>query len=152
MLNAPIRGSMTQSRLVHTIAVAAMTALAHAGGAAAQQGTPASGKIGYVNTERVMREARASQQMAQALQAEFKKRGDEITGTGPDVERRRAALLEDFNARREESIKQFIARANAVIRRIGQQENFDAVFIEANYADKHIDITDRVIKALDAER
>ena len=142
---------MTPYRLVHAFAAAAIAAaLAHPGGAAAQQGTPASGKIGYVNTERVLREARAPNQSAQALQAEFKKREREITGA--DAERRKAILVEDINLRREEAIKLFIDKANGVIRRIGQQENFDAVFIEANYADKRIDITDRVIKALDSEK
>jgi len=143
---------MKHSRLVHAIAAAALAAtLAHANGAAAQ-GTP-SGKIGYVNTDRVIREARASQQAAQALQAEYKKREREIAGGPPaEADRRRGALTEDINLRREEAIKLFIDRANGVIRRIGQQENFDAVFIDANYADKRVDITDRVIKALDAER
>ena len=142
---------MTLSSLVHKIAAAALAAaIAFAGGAAAQQGTAASGKIGYVNTERVLREARAAQQMAQALEAEYKKREREITGSG--AERRRAALVEDINARRDEAIKGFVEKANAIIKRIAQQENYDAVFAEVNYADKRVDITDRVIKALDAER
>jgi outer membrane protein len=144
---------MTQSRLVPTIAAAAIAAvLAHAGGAAAQQAVSQMVKVGYVNTERVLREARASQQLAQTLQAEFKKREREITGTPADVERRKAVLVEEINQRREDAIKQFVERANGVIRRIGQQENFDAVFIEAAFADKRIDITDRVIKALDSEK
>jgi outer membrane protein len=145
---------MTQSRLVHILAAVALAAaLAQAGAAAAQQGTAASGKVGYVNTERVMREARLPVQLKQNLEAEFQKRDREISAGKPeDVERRRRSLAEEMVQRRDDAQKQLIEKANGVIRRIALQENFDAVFVEAAYADKRIDITDRVIKALDAER
>ena len=110
-------------------------------------------KVGYVNGERVMREAREAQQAAKALEAEFRKRQQEIAG-GPkdDVEKNMRALSEDMNAKREEAQKQFGAKAGAVIRRIGQQEDFDAVFLEAAYAAAGVDLTDKVIRALDAGR
>jgi outer membrane protein len=146
------------SRLVSTIAAAAAVLMVGmfgtAGMAAAQQPAAAqSMKIGYVNTERVLREARASKLSAENIEAEFKKREREIAaGPARDVERRKAALMEDFNQRRDDAVKQFIEKGNAAIRRVGERENYDAVFIEAAYADKRIDITDKVIKALDSER
>jgi outer membrane protein len=143
------------SRRVSTLAAAAAVLMAGTfGTAAAQQPAAAVAvKIGYVNTERVLREARASKQSAENIEAEYKKREREIAaGPARDVERRKAALLEDFNLRRDDAVKQFIEKANAAIRRVGERENFDAVFIEAAYAGKRIDITDQVIKALDSER
>jgi outer membrane protein len=49
-------------------------------------------------------------------------------------------------------VKQFIDKSNEVIRRVAEAENLDAVFFEAAYASTRIDITDKVIKALDAGR
>ena len=119
--------------------------------AAAQ--APAANKIGYVNTERVMRESRAAQQMQKGLEAEFQKRDKEIaSGPATDIERRRSALIEDMNLRRENAVKQFIDKANGVIRRIADAEKFDIVFLDAAYANARIDITEKVVKALDAAR
>jgi outer membrane protein len=133
--------------------MATAVALAAGEATAQQPAAPASHKIGFVSTERVMREARVSQQAQKELEAEFKKRDQEIAG-GPqgDIERRRNALLEDMSQRREEALKQIVDKANAMIRRIAEEENFDAVFLEAAYAAPRIDLTAKVIKALDAAR
>ena len=40
--------------------------------------------------------------------------------------------------------------ANRVIRQIAEQEKFDIIFQDAVFASPRIDITDRVIKALDS--
>jgi outer membrane protein len=139
-----------------SIAVAALLAAAPA---AAQQAAPApaaaaaGSKVGFVDTERVMRMAREPKRLLKLLEDEFAKREREIAaGPARDQERRRAAMLEDMNLRREEANKQLADKANGVIRRIAEQENFDAVFIEAAYASPRIDLTDKVIKALDAAR
>ena len=119
--------------------------------AAAQE--PAAYKIGFVSTERVMRESQASQKARRELEAEFNKRGKEIAGAPlAERERRGAALGEDMALRRDEALKQFIDRTNAIVRRIAEAEKFDAVFFEAAFASSRIDLTDRVIKAVDAER
>jgi Skp family chaperone for outer membrane proteins len=137
------RKRMTHAGMV-SIAVAALLAAAPA---AAQQAAPApaaaataaaGSKVGFVDTERVMRMAREPKRLLKLLEEEFAKREREIAaGPARDQERRRAAMLEDMNG---------------VIRRIAEQENFDAVFIEAAYASPRIDLTDKVIKALDAAR
>ena len=135
---------LTGAVLASAIALAAGTAAAQA---------PAASKIGYVNTERVMRESRAAQQMQKGLEAEFQKRDKEIAaGPAADMERRRGALIEDMNLRRENAVKQFIDKANGVIRRIAEAEKFDIVFLDAAYANARIDITEKVVKALDAGR
>lgn len=124
-----------------------------AAGAAAQQPAAPSYKFGFVDTQRVMREARAPQQAKMSLDAEFEKRDREIAAGPPgDIDRRRNALLEDMGQRRDEALKQIVDNANAIIRRIAEEEKFDAVFVEAAYANPAIDITAKVIKALDAAR
>jgi len=148
---------MTNSRLVSLFSVFATSAIAamvtFAGGALAQQAERQIVKVGYVNTERVMREARIPKQAKLGLEAEFQKREREIVASkASDMDRRRALLVEEMAARRDETVKQIIDKANQIIKRIAERENFDAVFIEAAYADKRIDITEQVIKALDAER
>jgi outer membrane protein len=152
---------MTTSSIVSIAAAALLAALALPAAAqapaapapAAAAATPTYAKIGFVSTERVMRESRASQQAQKALEAEFVKREKAITGGSPrEIERRKAELAEDISIKRDEALKQLVERANAAIRRIAEAEKFDAVFAEAAYVDKRVDITDKVIKALDAGR
>jgi outer membrane protein len=141
---------MKQSRFGSMIAAAAMAAAA--GTAAAQQpAAPASYKVVFVITERVMAESRASLQAQKSLEAEFAKRDKEITAGPPgDIERRRSALAEDMSQKRDEALKQIVEKANAMIARVAEEEKLDAVFLEAAYVSPRIDITDKVIKALDA--
>jgi len=128
--------------------------LAAAAPAAAQQAAGAPGyKVGYVSTDRVMRNARASQQLQKGLEAEFAKREKEIAGgPPPDVARRRQALAEEMTQRRDEQLKQIVDRANAIIRRIAEAEKFDIVLFEAAWVGPKADLTDRVTKELDAGR
>ena len=141
------------TRVAAVLAVFAVLMAAVAQTASAQQAAPTTVKIGFVNTERVMREARAPQQTQKNLEAEFQKRDREIAAGPPaDMERRRVALGEEFNQRRDEALKQIIDKANAMIRRVAEQEKIDVVFVEAAYANARIDITEQVIKALDSER
>jgi outer membrane protein len=134
-------------------ALLAIALLAPALPAAAQQPAPNEYKIGFVSTERVMRGSRASLAATKELQAEFARRSKEISGApAGERERRGAALNEDMILRRDLALKQFIDKTNAIVRRIAQEEKFDIVFYEASYASKRIDLTDRVIKAIDAER
>jgi len=110
-------------------------------------------KIGFVDTARVMRDSRTSQQMQKSLSAEFEKRQRSIEG-GPksEIAWRKGALNDDMNQRRDEAMKQLVDRTNGVIRRIAEAEMYDAVFFEAAFATPRIDLTARVIKALDAEK
>jgi outer membrane protein len=54
--------------------------------------------------------------------------------------------------KRDDLLKQIVAKANAMIKRVAEEEKLDAVFLEAAYVSPRIDITAKVIKALDAER
>jgi Skp family chaperone for outer membrane proteins len=99
-----------------------------------------------------MRDSRVAQRMQQTLTAEFEKRMRGIeSGPKADIARRKGALNEDMNLMRGDAIKEIVDRANGVIRRIAEAETFDAVFFEAAFVTPRIDLTERVIKELDAE-
>ena len=68
-----------------------------------------------------------------------------------DFQRKQREFREDLNQRRNEELAQVVEQANRIIRQIAEQEKFDLIFQEAVYANPRIDITDKVIKALDEQ-
>ena len=143
---------MKISGLLSVIAAALVATAAVAQPATKPPAEPPSGKIGYVNSERVMHEARMTRLAKQALEDKYRKLTAEAQA-GPQelVERRILALDEDFRRENEDALRQYVDRTNRIIRRIALAENLDIVFLEAAYFSPHIDYTDRVIKELDAE-
>ena len=69
-----------------------------------------------------------------------------------DFQRKQREYQEDVNVRRNEELSQVIDQANRIIRQIAEQDKFDVILQEAAYANPRIDITDKVIKALDAAK
>ena len=68
-----------------------------------------------------------------------------------EFQRKQREYREDVNQRRNEELSQVIEQANRIIRQIAESEKYDIIFQEAAYANPRIDITDKVIKALDAK-
>ena len=68
-----------------------------------------------------------------------------------DFQRRQREFREDLNQRRNEELAKVVEQANRVIRQIAEQEKYDIIFQDAVYANPRIDITDRVIKALEGK-
>jgi outer membrane protein len=75
----------------------------------------------------------------------------EFSEMNRDFQRRQREFREDLNQRRNEELAQVVEQANRVIRQIAEQEKFDIIFQDAVYANPRIDITERVIKALDGK-
>jgi outer membrane protein len=69
-----------------------------------------------------------------------------------DFQRKRREFQEDLNARKNEELQQVIERANRVVRQVAEAEKFDLVLQEAVYVNPRLDITDKVIKALNATK
>ena len=67
-----------------------------------------------------------------------------------EFQRKQREFREDLNQRRNEELAQVVEQANRVIRQIAEQEKFDIIFQDAVFASPRIDITDKVIKALDS--
>ncbi|HJV72415.1 OmpH family outer membrane protein [Ideonella sp.] len=140
-------------------------------------------KIGYVNSERVLREAAPAKAAQAKLEAEFKKRETEMNDQagrvraameklekeGPtlaesergrrqrelaeqqrDFERKRRELQEDLNQRKNEELAAVVERANKVIKQIFEQEKYDLILQEVIFAGPRVDITKKVIDAMNA--
>ncbi len=60
-----------------------------------------------------------------------------------------ARLAEEYNLRRSEEFAALQNNANAVIKRIAEQEKYDLIVQEAVFVTHKYDLTDRVIKLLD---
>ena len=170
---------MNPLRFLAAAALAAVSALA------AAQDKPATaipGKFGFVNTERILRDAVPAQRAQKKIEAEFQKRDQEMARLADqlkrmqddlekngvtmtenqrrtkerefselnrDFQRKQREFREDLNQRRNEELAQVVEQANRVIRQIAEQEKFDIIFQDAVFASPRIDITDKVIKALD---
>jgi outer membrane protein len=140
-------------------------------------------KIGYVNSERVMRESNPAKAAQAKLQTEFSKREKELDDSAAklkvaadklekeaitlsesernrrqrelvesdrDLQRKRREFQEDLNQRRNEELAGVIERANRVIRQIYESEKYDLVLQEVIFAGARVDITEKVIKILNA--
>ena len=149
----------------------------------AQPPPPLTGKFGFVNTERILRDAQPAQRAQKKIEAEFQKRDQELAKIAEqlkrmqddldknavtmgeaqrrnrerefadlnrDFQRKQREFREDLNQRRNEELAQVVELANRVIRQIAEQEKFDIIFQDAVFASPRIDITDKVIKALDS--
>lgn len=65
---------------------------------------------------------------------------------------KRREFQEDLNARKNEELQQVIERANKVVKTLAETEKYDLILQESVYVNPKHDITDKVIKALNASR
>jgi outer membrane protein len=75
----------------------------------------------------------------------------EFNDQSREFQRKQREYREDVNQRRNEELAQVIDHANRVIRQIAEAEKYDIIFQEAAYANPRIDITDKVIKAMESK-
>jgi outer membrane protein len=76
------------------------------------------------------------------------KRQRELADLDKDFQRKQREFREDLNQRRNEELATVLEKTNKVIKQIAETEKYDIVFQEAVYASPRIDITDKVLKAL----
>jgi outer membrane protein len=140
-------------------------------------------KIGYVNSERVLREAAPAKAAQVRLEAEFSKRERDLAEQGQrlkaaaekldkeaptlsesergrrqrelqeqdrDMRRKRGEFQEDLTQRKNEELAAVVERANRVIKQIFDAEKYDVILQEAIFAGPRVDITEKVIKTLNA--
>ncbi len=172
--------TFARSKFTRGLTLAAALA---AGAAAAVPAVAQELKIGYVNSERVLREAAPAQAAQKKLEAEFGKRQREMTEAearlkaaadrlekdGPtlaaaersrrerelvdqdrDLQRKRREFQEDLNQRRNEELSAVVERANRAIKQIFDSEKYDLILQEVVFAGPRVDITDKVIRVLNA--
>ena len=141
-------------------------------------------RIGFVNPDRVLREAQPAKAAQAKLEAEFLKRERDLASQGEalkaasekfereaptlaesqrtarqralvdqdrEFQRKRREFQEDLNARKNEELQQVYDRANRVVKQVAESEKYDAILQEAIYINPKHDITEKVIKALNAQ-
>jgi outer membrane protein len=81
---------------------------------------------------------------------ERRARQREFAQLSRDFERKKVEYSEELGLRRNEAVGQVLEQANRAVRRVAEQDNLDIVFQEAAYASQRIDITDKVIRAVNA--
>lgn len=168
-----------KSKLLKLVAVATLTALTTL--SAAAQDT----KVGYVNSERILRETNLAKASAAKLQEIFgarekaltdaetrlrnaaekldkdmpslsenerARRNRELIEQDRDLQRKRREFNEDLAQRKNEELAKLIERANRVIKQIFENEKYDLIVQDAVHASARVDITNKVIDALNAQK
>lgn len=142
-------------------------------------------RVGYVDTERILRESAPAIKAGQKIEKEFAARDQEIKklsgqvrdtqdylekkGAGlsaaerrnkerelsnlsAELQREQREFREDVNLRKNEELSVLLERANKIIQSIAEKEKYDLILQEAVYRNPKIDITEKVLKALEAEK
>lgn len=139
-------------------------------------------KIGFVNTEKVFRDAPIAIKAQKKLEKEFQTREQDIqkqvkqardlqsylekegltiseaernkkqkdlANLSRDIQHAQREFREDLNQRKNEEFASVQERARKAIVEIAEKEKFDLIVENVVYASPKVDITDRVLKALD---
>ncbi|MER1967204.1 OmpH family outer membrane protein [Castellaniella sp. GW247-6E4] len=138
-------------------------------------------KIGFVSTERILRDSKPAKAAQAKIESEFKRRDDELqklannlraqaqkldkdapvlseserikrqrqlADLDSDLQRKRREFQEDFNRRRNEEFSAIVEKADAAIKKIAEQQDYDLIIQDAVTVSPRVDITDQVIQAL----
>ena len=76
------------------------------------------------------------------------RRQRELAEMDREFQRKQREFREDFNQRRNEELQALLERTNRIIRQLAEQEKYDLVVQEAVYFNPRIDITEKVLRAL----
>jgi outer membrane protein len=142
-------------------------------------------RIGFINTDRIFKEANTAKQAQSKLEQEFSKREKDLESSGNalksavekfereaptlsesqrisrqkqlgeqdrEFQRKRREFQEELNARKNEEFQQVLERANRVIKQVAETEKYDLVLQEAVYINPKHDITDKVLKVINAAK
>ncbi len=82
--------------------------------------------------------------------AERTKRQRELQDLDREFQRKRREFQEDLNQRKNEEFQALLERAQRIVRQLAEQDKFDLILQDALYVGPHVDITDKVLHALDA--
>ena len=69
-----------------------------------------------------------------------------------EFQRKRREFQEELNARKNEEFQLVLERANRVIKQVAESEKYDLVLQEAVYINPKHDITDKVLKVINAAK
>ena len=83
-------------------------------------------------------------------EAERSRRQRDLVEQDREFQRKRREFQEDLNQRKNEELASVVERANRVIKQIFDAEKYDVILQEVVFASGRVDITDKVIKALNS--
>lgn len=139
-------------------------------------------KIGFIDTQRVFRDAGAARAADAKIVQDFSardkeikdlgirlkkasekfekegpalpetdrtKRFREVSELGRDFQRKQSEFREDLSQRQSKEHSAFSERALATVKRIAEAENYDLIVDKSAWSNPKVDITDKVIKALE---
>jgi outer membrane protein len=142
-------------------------------------------RFGFVNIDRLMKEATISKAAGAKLEQEFAKREKELNNLGNSLktasdqfereaptlpesqrlarqkqlvdqdrefQRKRREFQEDLTARKSEELAQVTERATKIVNQVAESEKYDVILQDAVYINPKHDITDRVLKAMNAAK
>jgi outer membrane protein len=142
-------------------------------------------KIGFINTDRIFRDANSAKTAQAKLEQEFMRREKDLNDQGAqikaaadklekdaptlseaqrntrqkqvtdqdrDFQRKRREFQEDLNVRKNEELQIVLERANRVVKQVAEAEKYDFVLQEAVYVNPKHDITEKVLKVLNATK
>ena len=84
-------------------------------------------------------------------EAERSRRQRDLVEQDRDFQRKRREFQEDLNQRKNEELGAVVERANKAIKQIFDNEKYDLIIQDATFYSPRVDITDKVIKALNAQ-
>ncbi len=104
--------------------------------------------------QRLAKQARDLQQKLEKdgmtmSEADRRAKERELADLNQRLQRNQREFREDLNQRRNEELSAVMERANKAIVSIAEAEKFDLILQEAVYASPRIDVTDKVLKALE---
>jgi outer membrane protein len=142
-------------------------------------------KIGFINTDRIFRDANSAKIAQAKLEQEFQRREKELNDQGAQIkaaadklekeaptlaeaqrnsrqkqltdqdrefQRKRREFQEDLNVRKNEELQLVLERANKVVKQVAESEKYDLVVQDVVYINPKHDITDKVLKVLNATK
>jgi outer membrane protein len=77
-------------------------------------------------------------------------RQKEFADQNRDLQRKQREFQEDLNGRRNEELQQVLDKANKAVKQVAEAEKYDLVIQEVVYSNGKLDITDKVLKILNA--
>ena len=93
--------------------------------------------------------AKLDKDMPVLKESERIKRQRELAELDQDFQRKDLAFRQDLNQRRNEEIAAVVNSAQKVIKKIAETEKYDLILQDAVFVSPRVDITDKVLKALD---
>ncbi len=85
--------------------------------------------------------------LTESQRASRQKEGAELNR---DFQRKQREYQEDLNGRRNEELQQVLEKANKAVKKVAEDEKYDLVIQEVVYSNSRHDITDKVLKILNA--